>query len=191
MKKPTLDFSGIVHPHASAGHLNGALIQIGGVDMVITARHLGMQSGQKVIISGRDYTVRTAWGVDIPCTGPAPAAQWRADRLLNGDITLAWLAEEVPPEVRRYELAGLTSGTGYMLRGNGAILRFPFLSHASYRNWLRGSYGGPLRFQAGDSGRPILTAGRRGETLLVSVLSRIWWGEFALLRSRLLNPNEP
>lgn len=176
------DISGIVHPHPSADHLNGALVRIGRTDHVVTARHLGMQGGQKVIIAGQAYTIAAVSGIDLACTGPRPAANWRDDRLLNGDIAIATLREEVPPTVTRYPIAGQATGTGYMLRPDDGLVRFSYQRHSSFRNWLRGSYANPIRFRAGDSGRPILALDRHGRTVLVSVLSRIWWGEWALLR---------
>jgi len=182
MKTLAPDLSGIVHPHSSADHLNGALVRIGRTDHVVTARHLGMQGGQKVIIAGKDYTIAAVRGIDLACTGPKPAAEWREDRLLNGDIAVATLKEAVPPSVTRYPIAGLSAGTGYMLRPDDGVIRFPFQRHASWRNWLRGSYLRPMQFRAGDSGRPVLAMSRTGQTLLVSVLSRTWWGEWALLR---------
>lgn len=177
-----LDLSGIVSAHPSADHLNGALTRIGGVDHIVTARHLGMQGGQKVIITGSVYTVGAVRGIDLACTGPRPAADWRKDRLQNGDLAVATLQEEVPPFVKRYEIAGQAVGTGHMRHEGGDVSTFPFQRHASFRNWLRGSYLRPLQFRAGDSGRPVLTIGRNGQTLLVSVLSLIWWGEWAFLK---------
>jgi hypothetical protein len=182
MKTLTPDLSGIVHPHPSADHLNGALVRIGRTDHVVTARHLGMQGGQRVIIAGQDYTIANVRGIDLACTGPRPAAEWRDDRLLNGDLAIATLREEVPPGVTRYPIAGQATGTGYMLRPGEDLLRFPYQRHASFRNWLRGSFLRPLQFREGDSGRPILALDRHGRTVLVSVLSRIWWGEWPFLR---------
>lgn len=184
MKKPapSPDLSGIVIAHPSADHLNGALVRIGGVDHVVTARHLGMQGGQKVVIAGQTYTIGYVRGIDLACTGPRPAADWREDRLLNGDLAIATLREPVPPIVTRYPIAGMTTGTGYMLRPGDGTITFAFTRHASFRNWLRGSYANPVRFRSGDSGRPILAVDRHGRTLLVSVLSRTWWGEWPLIR---------
>jgi len=182
MKTLAPDLSGIVWPHPSADHLNGALVRIGRTDHVVTARHLGMVSGQKVIIAGQTYTIAAVRGIDLACTGPKPSLDWREDRLLNGDIAIATLREDVPPTVTRYPIAGMHTGTGYMSRPGGELLRFPYQRHASFRNWLRGSYLRPLQFREGDSGRPILALDRHGRTVLVSVLSRIWWGEWALLR---------
>ena len=82
----------------------------------------------------------------------------------------------------RYPIAGQATGTGYMLRPGEDLLRFPYQRHASFRNWLRGSFLRPLQFREGDSGRPILALDRHGRTVLVSVLSRIWWGEWPFLR---------
>ena len=83
-----LDLTGIVHPHPSADHLAGALVRVHGRDHIVTARHLGMQSGQRVILAGSAYTIGHVRGIDLPVTGPRPAADWRADRLLNGDLAL-------------------------------------------------------------------------------------------------------
>lgn len=179
--KPQIDRSGIVTAHPSAPHLNGALIRIAGIDHIVTARHLGIQAGQKVRLAGRDFTIAAVRGVDIPVTGPVPSANWREDRLLNGDIAVATLREPVGPTITRYPLAGIASGTGYIVRGD-SITKFPFQPETSASHWLRGSKLRPLTFRSGDSGRPIFSIGKDGRTYLVSVLSRIWWGEWAFLK---------
>lgn len=177
-----LDLGGIVSGSLSASHLQGALVRAWGEDVVVTARHLGMEAGQQVVIGGERYTIDQVRGVDVPVTGPQPSEKWRDDLLFNGDLAVATLRETVPARVTRYAIAGDALGRGAMLHASGKLSTFPFQPHASFRQWTRGSYLRPAQFRDGDSGRPILMLDRHGKTLLAGVLSRIWWGEWLTLK---------
>lgn len=187
-KRPTgkpeapLDFSGVVFGHPSAGHLSGVLIQHKGTTLVVTARHLYPQSGQKVMIAGNAYTLDVVRGIDLAITGNRPSPDWKTDRLHNGDLAVCTLKEQVPAEVTRYPIAELKSGTGSMLHASGKVSTFKFGPHASFSQWLKGVGTTDRHFIGGDSGRPILHVDKAGRTLLVSVLSRQWWGEWLLLK---------
>jgi hypothetical protein len=179
---PPPDFSGVVFGHPSAGHLSGVLIHHKGTDLVVTARHLYPQSGQKVMIAGQPYTLDVVRGIDVAVTGAKPSSDWKEDRLHNGDLLVATLKETVPAEVTRYPIAEMKSGTGQMLHANGKVSVFKFGPHTSFRQWLKGVGTTDRHFIGGDSGRPILHVDKSGRTLLVSVLSRQWWGEWLLLK---------
>lgn len=176
-----LDLGGIVTGSLSAAHLQGALVRAWGEDVVVTARHLGMEGGQQVVIGGERYTIAGVRGVDVPVTGSA-AERWRDDLLFNGDLAVATLRETVPARVTRYAIAGVALGKGHMLHANDKLSTFPFQPRTGFRNWTRGSYLRPAQFRDGDSGRPILMLDRHGKTLLCGVLSRIWWGEWLTLK---------
>jgi hypothetical protein len=180
MKKPafTPDFSAVAYGRGTAKHLAGGLIEgPWGKTLFLTAAHLGPKDGQQISTPTGIFTLKNVRRLVLGGKPGSPGAP--PD---GGDVAVAEIVETLPREQTRYSLAGVSSGTGYVLQASGATVKFAFVPVAGVRRWCRGSRRNPFRFLRGVSGRLVLVQGADGKTLASGPMSRIAWGEWGTPR---------